>query len=266
MCPGYLQGVRLLSYLTPGLPAALFETLGDVIGADAEFDEELSGPGPGCDPFLDGSADLGWVCSTSYVDLATRGDEPTIELAGVAWVPDDPDAQGRPVYFGDVVTRVDSRVECFDDLRGMRIGCNDHVSLSGHHALRFAIQDRGSDPATFANLIFTGGHHRSLDLVVSGGLDAAVIDSVVRTGRARIDEAVAALRIVERLGPWPVQPLVARSTLHAGRIDMVRRLLLSAGNRPEVRRALADASLSRLVAVGPDHYATVRAAMQRRTW
>ena len=26
-------------------------------------------------------------------------------IAGVAWVPDDPDVEGRPVYFGDVLVR-----------------------------------------------------------------------------------------------------------------------------------------------------------------
>ncbi len=259
----YLAAVRLLSYLTPGFPASLFEVLGDVVGVDVDFEQQLSGPAPGSDPFRDGSVDLGWICSTSYVDLATRGADPTVQLVGVAWVPDDPDVNGRPIYFGDLVTAPGSDITGIDDLRGKRVGCNDPVSLSGHYALRFALDDRGHDPDSFADLVFTGGHHRSLDLVLDGQLDAAVIDSVVRTGRARHDPGVAALPVVERLGPWPVQPLVARSTLDQEAIGEVRRLLLEAGDRADVRRELQGAALSHLVAVGSDHYAAVRSAMIR---
>ncbi len=257
--------MRLLSYMTPGFPASLFETLGAVIGADVEFEQELSGPAPGVDPFADGSADLGWICSTSYVDLATRGPAPSIGLAGVAWVPDDPDVGGRPVYYGDLVTRADAAVTGLSDLAGRRIGCNDPVSLSGHHALRFALQDRGLDPDSFAELVFTGAHHTSLDLVVAGELDAAVVDSVVRTGRSRIDPGVAGLVVVDRLGPWPVQPLVARSTLPAEDLARVRRLLLSAAKTPAVAGELAAASLAGLVEVGPDHYDIVRRSMAGST-
>lgn len=250
--------------MSPGFPSSLFELLGDIIDADVSFDDTLSGPAPGDNPFVDATADFGWICSTSYVDLATRGPDPTIQLAGVAWVPDDPGSNGRPVYFGDLVVRADSGIESFDDLVGRRIGCNDPVSLSGYHSLRFALQDRGLDESTFAELAFTGGHHHSLDQVISGEIDAAVTDSVVRTARARIDEDVASLRIIERLGPWPVQPLVARSSLDAEQIDTVRRLILHASERDDVKAELEAAALSHFVEVGPDHYAAVSAAMQKR--
>lgn len=249
--------------MSPGFPQSLFELLGQIVDAEVEFDTTMSGPAPGDDPFADGTADLGWICSTSYVDLATRSDDPTVKLAGVAWVPDDPDVNGRPVYFGDLVTRADTGITTFEDLKGKRVGCNDPVSLSGYHSMRFAMQDRGLDEEAFTELVFTGGHHASLDKVVSGELDAAVIDSVVRTGRARIEPAVADLRLIERLGPWPVQPLVARSSLPASQIDEVRRLLLEAGERADVKAELEAASLMRLVEVGPDHYEAISLAMSQ---
>jgi len=248
--------------MAPGFPHSLFQRLAEVIDAQVSFDEERSGPEPGDDPFTDGSTDLGWICSTSYIDLATRSAEPSVQLTGVAWVPDDPDANGRPVYFGDIITRADSGIETFDDLAGCQIGCNDEVSLSGHHAIRWAIRDQGHS-TSFAELVFTGGHHTSIDQVLSGQLDAAVVDSVVRTGRARLDPDVADLRIVERLGPWPVQPLVARSSLDAETVDEVRRLLLEASEHPEVQAELKAAALSHLVEVGPDHYEVVRKAFTR---
>lgn len=252
--------MRMISYMSPGFPEALFEAVGAAVGATVDVDSRTSGPAPGDDPFRDGTYDLGWVCSTSFVDLSLRSETPSVQLAGVGWVPTDPDAGGRPVYFGDLVVRPDHPAVSLADLRGCRIGCNDVVSLSGYYALRHAITEGGDDPATFAELVFTGGHHASLDALVQGELDAAVVDSVVRTGRARHDAGVDALRVVDRLGPWPVQPLVARAGLDPSTVAEVQAAVLALNDDPVVRAILADAALDRFVATTPDHYAPVHAA------
>lgn len=248
--------------MSPGFPRSLFSALADIVDAEVDFDETQSGPAPGVDPFRSGDADLGWICSTSFVELGTRGDDPTIELAGVAWVPDDPDVNGRPVYFGDLVTLPDSGITTFEDLAGRIVGCNDEISLSGNYSLTFALEDRGL-PSDFTTRVLTGGHHNSLDQLLAGKIDVALVDSVVRTGRARHDPRVDSLRMIERLGPWPVQPLVARSTMSADEIGAVRRLLLDAVDRPEIQAELNAACLSTLVEVDADHYAAVAEAMDR---
>lgn len=255
--------MRLVSYMSPGIPATVFELVGDAIGADVHFETETSGPPPGQDPFRDGTYDLGWICSTSFVDLALRREHPSIQLAGVGWVPDDPDVHGRPVYFGDVVVQADASAASLRELRGRRIGCNDRISLSGHLALRFAIDELGAAPDDFADLVFTGGHHASLDGVLSGALDACVVDSVVRVGRSRRDPAVAALRVVARLGPWPVQPLVARADLDETMIAGVRTAILQLTACPRVRAALDASALVGFVPTGPAHYEPVARAFAR---
>lgn len=246
--------------MTPGFPESLFRVLAHQIDADLHLEQELSGPAPHEDPFRDGTFDLGWICSTSYVDLELRSTEPSVQLAGVAWVPDDPDVDGRPVYFGDLVVRPGSSITSLEQLRGCRIGCNDPVSLSGHYALRFELEKQGEDPDSFATLEFTGGHHASLDRLLAGDLDAAVIDSVVRVGRSRIDPDVAALNVIERLGPWPVQPLVARSGMATEQLREIQSALLNANEIPAIRGELASAALSHLVPVDASHYDPVRQA------
>lgn len=244
-----------------GFPLSLFERIADVLDADLDYDEERSGPAPGHDPFADGDADLGWICSTSFVDLATRNAEPSIRIGGVAWVPDDPGSAGQPVYFGDVMSR--TSVPDLDALAGRTIGCNDEVSLSGHFALRLALSERGHDPDAFAQLTFTGGHRRSLDRLAAGSLDAAVVDSVVRTDVGRRDDRIAELHHVERLGPWPTQPLVASTRLPQGQVDELRDALLASNDDARMQRELANASLTRFAAVDADHYAPVRHALER---
>lgn len=255
--------MRLVSYMSPGIPAALFEVIGAAIGAEVHFETATSGPPPGQDPFRDGVYDLGWICSTSFVDLALRQDRPSVRLAGIGWVPDDPDVDGRPVYFGDVVVRADAPVTSLHDLGGRRIGCNDAISLSGHLALRFALEAVGARLDDFAELVFTGGHHASIDGVLSGALDACVVDSVVRIGRSRRDPAVAALRVVARLGPWPVQPLVARADLDEQLVARIRATILQATDRAEIGAELAASALVGFVATDPTHYELVAAAFAR---
>lgn len=248
--------------MVPGFPVSLFQRIAEVAGAELELDQTRSGPAPGHDPFADGTADLGWICSTSFVDLATRADVPSVKLVGVAWVPEDPDSAGRPVYYGDVVVRQDSPVASFADLTGRSIGCNDEVSLSGHYAFRIAAHKMGADPDTFADLCFTGGHHYSLDRLVAGELDAAVVDSVVRTSRQATDPGVAALRVVDRLGPWPVQPLVARADLDPDVVTAVRQALLASNNDAVMQAELAAASLQHFIEVDDDHYLPIRTALE----
>jgi len=243
-----------------GFPLALFERIADVMDVELDYDDTRSGPAPGDDPFADGRADFGWICSTSYVDLALRSPEPSVHLAGVGWVPADEASANQPVYFGDVVVDPSSSVRALADLQGATIGCNDEVSLSGHHALRFALRRGGYEPSTFAQLRFTGGHNKSLDALVAGDLDAAVVDSIVRSSRARSDEHVAKMRVVERLGPWPVQPLVASSRLDPDVVQAARQALLASNEDPAMQAELDAASLARFVPIESDHYQPVREA------
>ncbi len=249
--------------MAPGFPHSLFERIGAIVGAEVEFVETSSGPLPGEDPFASGEADLGWICSTSYVRLALSSATPSVKLAGIAWLPNDPDSAGSPVYFGDLVTRREGAVASLNDLRGAKIGCNDVTSLSGHYALRFALDDLGEDPDEFADLVFTGGHRRSLDAVLAGDLDAAVVDSVVRINASASDAAIRDLHVVERLGPWPVQPLVARADLDDAVVAQIADQLMAAATDPDLQEELAAASLQGLTRIEADHYAGIDAAMHR---
>lgn len=250
----------MISYLAPGHPAALFEALARHIGAELELEVGRSGPDPLHDPFVAGTADLAWVCSTSFVELTTDR-PPSVREVGVAWVPDDPDAANRPVYFSDVVVRADSDARSLGDLAGRRIGCSDPASLSGYHALVIELDRRGHVPAEFASLVMTGGHHHSLDRLLDGDIDAAVVDSIVRTRRARTSDEIADLRVVERLGPWPTQPVVMRIDASDDEVAAVREALVMANDDPAVRELLAASALIRLAATPDDHCAVVRSAM-----
>lgn len=252
----------MISYLAPGYPPELFEAIADLLGADLQLETGRSGPDPADDPFADGRADVGWICSTSFVELTT-GPDPSVQEVGVAWVPDDGDGGGRPVYCSDVLVGAHVDAQTLDDLGGRRIGCNDPASLSGYHAVRIELDRRGHDPDEFAELVMTGGHTRSIDRLLVGGLDAAVVDSVVLARRRREMGDPPGLRRIHRLGPWPTQPVVMRADEPVDAVESVREALLSLNDDPRITDLFAGAALARLVATPPDHCEPVRAAMAR---
>lgn len=97
-------------------------------------------------------------------------------------------------------------MQTFEELRGTRWAYNDRNSKSGW----FSMAERCAPQAPeefFGELVGSGSHLRSLDLVSSGLADAAAIDSnVLRMQRTP-------LRVLESWGPFPIQPAVIRASL-----------------------------------------------------
>lgn len=208
-----MKRVRLVSYLSPGLPEGLFIDIGNVLaealGRDVavDFVTDMSGPPPGLAVPLE-DIDLAFVCAPSLVELRRSGHARLVPIAPVF---DDPRNGARPVYFSDVVVRSDHDASSLDDLVSAAWAVNDGRSLSGYGCVVKAL---GTNVAQ----VWSGGHHRSIELVRDGTVDAAAIDANVLR---RVD--TQGLRVVHTFGPHPVQPIVARSDFPE--VDLVVRAL-----------------------------------------
>ena len=204
--------LQLISYLAPSIPAQFFGLVAKVIsegaGIDVQlrFEERISGPLPGDEnPFGDGTADVGFVCSPTYKWLHQE-----LNLLPVP-VPADVRAEGRPVYFGDVVVNKQSPLAMFEDLRGRRWAYNDRNSRSGWFSMLDRIAPLPPD-TFFSELVHAGSHLESLRLVETGQVDAAAIDSNALLNVVRRDGGAAAeFRVIETWGPFPIQPVVIRT-------------------------------------------------------
>jgi phosphonate transport system substrate-binding protein len=123
-----------------------------------------------------------------------------------------------------VVVRSDSRCRSFEDLKGSRWAVNEPSSWSGY----WVVLQKVHDWSYFGEVVESGFHHRSLQLVVDGVVDAAAIDCQVLAVEQRDDPGLAErIRVVATLGPAPSQPVVVRSTLQAGVKAALRDRLLN---------------------------------------
>lgn len=259
--------LRFITYLSPSLPLALFEAVADHVrrhtgyGVTLRAETRVSGPQRGAeDPFSNGQADVGFVCSPSYTWLRELR-PPPVELLGVAPVFRDERNRGRSLYFCEVIVRRDAAVRSFMDLEGGSWAYNDHCSLSGYHGLLKKLTEIGVDERFFDRLVHSGSHLESIELVASGKVDAASIDSnvlAIRLGaRPKLRRA---LRVVESWGPFPAQPVIVRTALDTDSKEALRESLLGAEGDPRTRSVLAAFDLERFDRVDHGHYVLERPA------
>lgn len=201
-----MRRLRLITYLSPSIPAELFRLIGRELDAEVTFEERISGPLEGDDePFTTDRADVGFLCAPSYRWLRDSTPD-TVELLPLP-VPADPRCNGRPVYFSDVVVPNDSDAQSLADLRGQRWAFNDRNSRSGWFSMVERVAPQ-SPESYFGKLIDAGSHLRSIDLVASGVADGAAIDSnaLRMHGSDRV-------RVIESWGPFAIQPAIIRSAI-----------------------------------------------------
>lgn len=168
----------------------------------------------------EGSAVGGWLCGLLHVDLGSNGDWPFVAVAAPPST--RPDHLGRPVYFGDIVVSASSEVTTFADLEGGAFAFNEEGSLSGHRMMVDRLATEGADLSFFGRTIRSGSHLASIQMVIDGAADCAIIDStLIDDGVEGVDQ----VRIVTSVGPYPAPPLVAAE----GAVDPVRALGHAAG-------------------------------------
>jgi phosphonate transport system substrate-binding protein len=186
------------------------------------------------------------MCAPSFLALDAMPSPPVVAVAAPVF--SGAGVEGRPVYFSDVVVQRSHPARSIADLIDARWGYNDAVSLSGYHSLRGLVD--------LSRARHTGSHLRSLELVVAGDVDAAAIDSIVLGLRHRADPALdAEIRVVERLGPFPVQPVVCAASLPEHDRSLIGNALVSFRDDPAVASDLSRFGLERFVAVTAADYA-----------
>lgn len=260
--------LRLLTYLSPGLPLALFDAVADYLrrcpdlnGLEISLasEERISGPERGSvaryeDPFSRREADVGFLCAPTYLRLRER-ERPPAELLGVAPVFADERARGRPVYFCDVIVRRDSSAWTFGDLKGGTWAYNDPCSLSGYGGLAERLGSPERAGSYFGRTLQSGAHPASVRLVAEGEVDAASIDSnVLRILLERSPTIQGRVRVLESWGPYPIQPVVVRTGLDPKLKVALRESLLRTETDPRTRLELEAFGLKRFVAVGEEDY------------
>lgn len=155
--------------------------------------------------------DGAFVCGLPYTKLRMQDDH--LE-ALVAPIPPGARYQGQPVYFADLVLRIDADIQTFAELAGTRFAFNEQVSHSGYNMVMIELARRGLDFSFFGKMIESGNHEASLDMVRAGVADIAAIDSQLLDAIVAEEPLIVKeTRVLASLGPWPIPPFVATARM-----------------------------------------------------
>lgn len=203
-----------------------------------------------------GEVDVAFLCGLPYADLRRRHPG-ALELLA-APVLSGERFERLPVYYSDVIVRADSPFESFDDLRGARWSYNDPDSQSGFNVVRWCLASWGRTQGFFGEVVEAGFHERSIDLVSNGDVDASAIDcQVLAVEMKRRPELRFRLRVIETLGPSPIQPIVASTRLPAQTRRELRDALLSLADDPWTRGHLAYGAMEGFAPVADADYDSI---------
>ncbi|MFT7622080.1 MAG: ABC-type phosphate/phosphonate transport system substrate-binding protein [Myxococcota bacterium] len=240
--------LRLLTWMTPSIPRGVFDRIAENLSQALSRPVTVNSspnrggptPGPG-NPFSWGTVDIGFMSAPMYRSLQLEA-QPTVRLCGAALVFDDPRNQGRPLNWSDIVVRNADPARSLEDLKSRRFGYNDTSSLCGWHAMVEKLRDRPkaaggpTSPARyFGSLRRTGSHLAAISQLIAGVIDVAALDSnCLLLASRQQGYATSKLRIVESVGPWPVQPIVVRADMPEPTRLAIRDALLAQSDWPDI--------------------------------
>jgi phosphonate transport system substrate-binding protein len=239
------------TFLAPNV-LPLYRFIAAALGERLEIDTRLV-VGTSFSQLINGEVDVAFLCGLPYVRLA-EGVEPLAApvLAGDRY-------RAQPVYFSDVIVAKDSRFQSFADLRGASWSFNDSDSHSGYLVTLVRLLDLGETDQFFGRVVDAGWHQVSIELVAAGRVDASAVDShVLAVELRKRPELQNRLRVIDSLGPSPIQPVVARRALDA----QLRRDLRSALVELTINR-FPEGLVERLVPTTDGAYDPIRNMLAR---
>jgi phosphonate transport system substrate-binding protein len=207
--------------------------------------------------FDQGAIQVLWLCGLPYVRKVRLNDF-AIELLAVP-VPLGSRYRGEPIYFSGVVVRRDSGFRVFDGVRGSSWAYNEPLSHSGFNVVRAYLAGFGHSQGFFREVVESGSHIASIEMILNGRVEASAIDTTVLD--SVIDqrpEVGAQIRVIETIGPSPIPPWVASTRLPMPIRSALRRTFLAMHEDSEGRVVLARGRIMRFVSAHDTDYDPIR--------
>ena len=153
----------------------------------------------------------------------------------------------------------DSRFRVFHDLRGSSWAYNEPLSHSGFNVVRAYLAGCGHRRGFFREVVESGSHTASIEMILNAHVEAAAIDTTVLDWVIeQRPEFAAQIRVFETIGPSPIPPWVVSTRLPEHVRAALRRTFLGMHEDREGRAILARGRITRFVAAHDTDYDPIR--------
>jgi phosphonate transport system substrate-binding protein len=198
-----------------------------------------------------GDVTVALVCTNPYVQ---GHDDFGMELL-VA-----PEVNGELSYYSLLIVRREFDVGSLGELSGHTFAFSDPLSNTGRLAPVYQLALKGETPDSFfGRTIFTYAHDNSIRAVADGIVDAAAVDSLVYDYlRITEPDVVANIKVIEKWGPYGINPVVVNPNLDPQLKVQLRDLLLRMDEDKQGAELLQQLMVDRFVVVDDSIYDSVR--------
>ncbi len=191
---------------------ALASSIREMTGRDVTL---TWGPPDPLDP-----PEVAWMCGYLTAALIAERGYP-LDVVAAPVFPGSTEA----VYHSVLVTGSPA-ISTLEDAQTARFVVNEHDSWSGHLGVLRALQicslfDR------FAEVLTSGSHERSIDMLVDGTGELAAIDSTIWEHRLVTDTSLRSLRVLMRTEDWPAPPFSIGRHVHEDTAATIERALIA---------------------------------------
>lgn len=203
------------------------------------------------DMLKSGDVTVALVCTNPYLQ---GRDDFGMELIAA------PQVRGEVDYQSLLIVNRNSKATSLDDLRGASFAFSDPLSNTGRLAPLYQLAKRGTNPdAYFSQTIFTYSHDSSIRAVADGVVAAAAVDSLVFDYLASTEPALTdKVKVIERWGPFGINPVVVNPRLDSGLKEDLRRLFLGMDQDPQGLEILKSLQIDKFVVPDDSIYDSVR--------
>jgi len=186
----------------------------------------------------DAKTDIAYVCGSTYTLLKDKNNAKLLAI---------PIINNDDIYYADVIALKDTNFKTLLDFKGKTFAFTDPDSTSGSITPTYTIMKNGYKINTFfQNLIYTYDHGESIQSVIDGFVDGAIVDSLVLDQYAKkYPKDIKKLRIVEKLGPYTISPIVIRSNLSKKKFAKLQKLFLDMNNTKTGKKILNHLKIDR---------------------
>ncbi|OGG51221.1 hypothetical protein A3D72_00790 [Candidatus Uhrbacteria bacterium RIFCSPHIGHO2_02_FULL_57_19] len=174
----------------------------------------------------EGGADIGFICSGSYVLL--REKVPVEVIAA-------PEMYGRAEYRSYIIVPADSSAASLEDLRGKSFAFTDPLSFSGaFYPSQRALQLGDSPEKFWSKVLYTHSADKSISAVAYGLVDGAAVDGLIWDNLSAANpDIIARTKVIER-SPWfGIPPIVAGPGQDPALVAGIRKVFLGMRDDPQ---------------------------------
>ncbi len=199
---------------------------------------------------------FGWNCGAPYVEDHQNDGQQLISV---------PLFNGKPTYHSIILTSKNKTGASLANFKDQVFVYSDPRSNSGYLAPAYFLMQQGLDIKNhFRIALHAGNHEKSIAALLNGLADIAAIDEYVWLQYIKKHpNAEAALREVQRLGPFPFTPIVTGNATNKQTLQKLQDALINMNKTVVGKNILNTFSMNGFVIKNNDFYKPI-ADMQRK--